>query len=85
MKKLKITSVSPGTWVRLVLLIATFTNMTLSMLGKNPIMADGTAGSIASIVMASSTALVSYWKNNSFTKAALQADRVLDEIKNNIS
>lgn len=79
MKNLK--NVKPGVWVRLVLLVASLANMALTLSGKNPI-GDGSAISdIVSILAASGVSLVSYWKNNSFTKAAMIGDEIMEELK----
>lgn len=79
MKNLK--NVKPGVWVRLVLLVASLANMALTLSGKNPI-GDGSAVSdIVSILAASGASLVSYWKNNSFTKAAMIGDEIMEELK----
>lgn len=81
MKNIK--NISSGTWVRLALLAGALINISLSLLGKNPVMGDGTAADVVSIIAACSTALVSYWKNNSFTSAAIRADRFLEKLKEN--
>ena len=79
MKNLK--NVKPGVWVRLVLLVASLANMALTLSGKNPI-GDGSAISdIVSILAANGVSLVSYWKNNSFTKAAMIGDEIMEELK----
>lgn len=79
MKKMK--NVKPGVWVRLVLLIASLVNMALTLSGKNPIGDGSTVSDIVSIAAASGVSLVSYWKNNSFTEAAIIGDEIMEEIK----
>ena len=83
MKKNKISlkDVSAGTWARLALLAAALINTALAYLGKSPLTASGEAGEIIGIVFTVSAALLSYWKNNSFTRAAQAADEVMNELK----
>ena len=73
--------VSAGTWARLAVLIAALVNTALTIFGRSPLSALGDGGNIAGIVIAVSSALLSYWKNNSFTRAAQAADEVMAELK----
>lgn len=82
-KKIKtLKNVKPSAWVRLVLLVASLVNMALTLTGKNPIGEGSAISDIVSILAASGVSLVSYWKNNSFTEAAMLGDEVMEEIKN---
>lgn len=79
MDKLK---VSPGTIARTVVLVVALGNTLLAAAGKNPLpWADDEvyAGVSAAITVVAS--LVAWWKNNSFTKEALQADNYLGELR----
>lgn len=83
MKKFKdiikhLSSVSVGTWVRLILMIGSLINLTLGAFGVAGISFDeNELYTIVSVVLAFATGLVSYWKNNSFTAAAQAADEFL--------
>lgn len=73
-----ISGVSVGTWVRLVLLLLAFINLTLQSFGVKTIPVDSENVSAGvSIAFAAVCAAVSYWENNSFTQAAQAADKVL--------
>ena len=73
--------VSAGTWARLALLIAALANTALSKFGINPLSSLGEWGDTAGIIITVAAALISYWKNNSFTLAAQKADEVMEELK----
>ena len=73
-------SVNVGAWVRLVLTLVSFANLILAKAGHAPVPAsyeDVYMG--VSIVFAFIVGLVDYWKNNSFTKGAQEADRFLHD------
>lgn len=73
--------VSVETIIRTIVLAATLINQVLTMLGKNQFAEDElyalltTAATVAATVWA-------WWKNNSFTPAAIEADEYLAELKN---
>lgn len=73
-----ISSVSAGTWARLALLVLSMLNMALMGCGIKTLPFENEEVTQAvSAVFAVVSALVAYWKNNSFTAAAQAADRVL--------
>lgn len=75
-----ISNVKVGTWVRGILLIISLVNMALSAAGKAPIPADyNELYTIVSIVFSVLVGISAYWKNNSFTSAAVEADKYLHE------
>lgn len=75
-----LSSVSVGTWVRLVLMAVSMINLALTAIGKPPIELDNEKlYIIISIVFAWVVGAVNYWKNNSFTSAAQAADNYLKE------
>ena len=80
-RKISLKTVSAGTWARLALLAAALINTALVYLGKSPLTSSGEAGEIIGIIFTVSAALLSYWKNNSFTRAAQAADEVMNELK----
>ena len=73
-----ISQVSPATWARLVFLAVSVANLALRSLGFETMrFTDRQISDAVSIFLAAASALAAYWKNNSFTSAALEADRVL--------
>ena len=77
-----ITQVSVGTWIRLALVVLALVNVILRMLGVQtiPIAPEDVADLISGLFVIA-TALTAYWKNNSFTEAALKADEYMRELK----
>ena len=64
--------------IRLVLLTLAVTNQTLLMVGRSPLpIEDDTLAVAITAGFTIVTSLWAYWKNNSFTKEAVQADEVL--------
>jgi len=87
MNKLKdiaenLSQVSYGSWLRLALLLLSLVNAVLRMLGAETFFytEEGTAEVISCLMIVISAACA-FWKNNSFTAAAQQADRLLDEMR----
>ena len=67
--------VTAGTIARTVVLAVSLLNVLLNAFGKNPLpFSDDEVYTAVSTVAAS---LAAWWKNNSFTKAALKADETL--------
>lgn len=78
----KISGIAPGTWVRLALLAAALINMGLKVFGAEGILlGNELAEKTATVVIMVVTALMAYWKNNSFTEAAIAADEVMKSLK----
>ena len=74
--------ISAGTIARTACLLLALTNQVLSAMGK-PVLPIESA-TVEQLVTAGITtvaALIAWWKNNSFTAAALEADRIYDRIK----
>lgn len=73
-----LSGVSVGTWVRLILMMISLVNMALVALGKAPVSVQyEEVYALVSIVLSVAVGIASYWKNNSFTKAAQEADEYL--------
>lgn len=76
---------STGTMVRVALLIIALVNMACVTLGVDP--SASVAGSkgyeIGSIIVTAVISIVNCWKNNSFTKEAIQADEYLKQLRQN--
>jgi len=81
MKELKITA---GTIARTIILILALVNQLLTATGHSVIpIDDEMISGLISTIFTVVTALVAWWKNNSFTAAALQGDRVMHILKEN--
>ena len=78
-------TVSAGTVARTAVLLLALTNQILSAMGK-PILPieSSTVEQLVTAGITSVAALVSWWKNNSFTQAALAADEVYEQKKNSV-
>lgn len=78
----KLSEVAPGTWVRLALLVVALVNMGLKVFGAEGItIGNEIAEKAATVIIMVVTALMAYWKNNSFTEAAIAADEVMRSLK----
>lgn len=78
------TKISAGTVVRTVCLLLALVNQVLTVLGYSPLpIKDNTVNLLISTAATVITALVSWWKNNSVTAAAITADQMLKQLKNN--
>lgn len=66
------------TWIRTLVLIFTLLNQILTICGINPLpFSEEEAYEALSLLLAAAASLWSWWKNNSFTKAAVEADAYL--------
>ena len=75
-------TISAGTVARTTVLLLALTNQLLSAFGK-PVLPIESA-TVEQLVTAGITtvaALIAWWKNNSFTAAALEADKTFDRLK----
>ena len=75
-------TVTAGTIARTACLLLALTNQVLSALGK-PVLPieSATVEQLVTAGITTDTALVAWWKNNSFTPAALEADKTFDRLK----
>ncbi len=75
-------TISAGTVARTAALLLALTNQVLSALGK-PVLPieSATVEQLVTAGITTVTALVAWWKNNSFTPAALEADKTYDRLK----
>lgn len=81
--KPKITS---GTIARTVILILALVNQVLTATGHNIInISDENINTLISTGFTIISAIIAWWKNNSFTQSALKADEVMREGKENAS
>ena len=75
-------NITAGTIARTAVLLLALTNQMLSAMGKSPLPIESTT--VEQLVTAGITtisALVAWWKNNSFTKEAIAADKEYDRLK----
>lgn len=79
MKKTNITS---GTIARTVILLLALINQMLSVAGYALIpIEDGTVETLFSTAWTVVAALIAWWKNNSFTQAAITGDQTMHSLK----
>lgn len=68
--------VSVGTWVRTIALLVVFVNQLLAIYGKSPIpFNEEQVELVVSTILTGVVSLWTWWKNNSFTKKAIEADK----------
>ena len=77
MKKIK-----KETIIRTAVLLLAIANNALAIAGKSPLpFDDQTVTEVISFAFTTVASLVAWWKNNSFTQAAIEADETLDKLK----
>ena len=76
--------ISAGTIARTIILVLALVNQVLTAMGYNVIdVSDEDINALISTVLTVTTAIMAWWKNNSFTKAAIKADEVMKIEKSN--
>ena len=77
--------ISAGTIARTACLLLALTNQILSACGK-PVLPieNATVEQLVTAGITTVAALIAWWKNNSFTQAALAADEVYEQKKNSV-
>ena len=74
--------ISSGTIARTVVLVLALVNQVLSMLGYKIIpIEDEQVNDFVTIAFTIGSALAAWWKNNSFTEAAIEGDKYKDIVK----
>lgn len=74
--------VTKGAIIRTVVLVVALINQGLTMAGYSPLpFADAEITEVLSYAFTAAAALIAWWKNNSFTKPAIEADKVLKQLK----
>lgn len=74
--------ISTETIVRTAVLIITLINQILTMTGKNPLpFSDAEIYAALTSIATAAAAIWAWWKNNSFTVAAREADAYMDSLK----
>ena len=76
-------SVKKETIIRTVVLALALINQILTTFGVSVIpISDDQITEFLSLAFTIGASVWAWWKNNSFTKNAIQADKVLDDLKN---
>lgn len=74
--------ISAGTIARTVVLLLALVNQVLSMLGIQTIpIADEDVNTLIATGWTIAASLAAWWKNNSFTQAALEGDKLMHTLK----
>ena len=74
--------VTGGTIARTIILIIALINQVLTATGHSVIpIDDATVTGLISTIFTVVTAMIAWWKNNSFTSAAIHADKIMHAIK----
>lgn len=81
-KTLNFSDVTPEVWARTIILFLALVNQILAILGKEQIpFAENDIYQIASLIATFVSAIWSWWKNNSFSTSAQQADAVMHTLE----
>lgn len=74
--------IKKDTLIRTIVLILALVNQILTSTGHSILpITDDQVADIITLVFTVSTSVWAWWKNNSFTKAAIEADNILSEKK----
>lgn len=74
--------ISKGTLIRTIILALALINQVLAMLGISPLnIADDDISTVISTAWTIIAAVVAWWKNNSFSDAAIRADEFMNRLK----
>lgn len=77
-------TIGAGTIARTIILVLALVNQILTATGHSVInISDESINTLISTGFTIVTAIVAWWKNNSFTQSALKADEVMRELKSN--
>lgn len=80
--KFDIKNVSSGTITRTIILLLALVNQILAYFGISPLqIADEDIGTVVTILFTVGASVAAWWKNNSFTKVAIQADELKRNLK----
>ena len=76
-------NIEKGTVIRSIVLALALINQLLIACGKSPIeIGEEDITILVSTIATVASAIWAWWKNNSFTKNAIRADKFLDDLKN---
>ena len=75
--------ISTDTIIRTVVLVVALVNQVLTATGKNPLpFSDDVIYEAVTLAVTIGASVWAWWKNNSFTANAIEADRYLKDLKN---
>ena len=75
-------NIKASTIIRTVILAVALVNQALSMAGHSLLpITDEQIGELLTLLFTIGSSVWAWWKNNSFTRAAIEADEVLAELK----
>lgn len=75
-------NIQPGTIARTIVLALALLNQILAISGKQVIeLAENDIYQVVSLLFTIGASIVTYWKNNSFTKNAIEADKYLNDLR----
>lgn len=81
-KKINFSGVTPEVWARTIILLIALINQILAILGKGKIeIAESDIYQICTLVFTFVSAIWSWWKNNSFSVSAQDADKVMKALE----
>jgi SPP1 family holin len=76
-------NVKTDTIVRTIVLILALVNQGLAIAGKEMLpFTEDQVYQIVTLIATIGASAWAWWRNNSFTKAAIEADKVLEELRN---
>lgn len=76
--------ITTATIARTAALLLALANQILSAFGKSPLpIESSTVEQLVTTGITTVTALINWWYNNSFTQAAMEADKTYDRMKQN--
>lgn len=76
-------NVKTDTIARTIVLVIALVNQALAIAGKEAFpIAEDQVYQIVTLIATIGASVWAWWKNNSFTKAAIEADNVMQELKN---
>lgn len=76
--------ISKETIIRTIILLAALVNQVLTAMGKNPLpFSDEMIYEAVTLAATIGASAWSWWKNNSFTSAAIVADKYMHSLKEN--
>lgn len=75
-------NVSTETIIRTIILMVALTNQILTATGRNPLpFSDEVIYEAVTLLVTVGASLWAWWKNNSFTKSAIAADKIMNVLK----
>ena len=76
------TNVTAATWARTICLLVALLNSLLTAFGKSPLPIDNEQlQQVVSTLITVAVAIINWWQNNSFTKEAIAADELYNQLK----